>query len=63
MADIVAKAKREGSVTIYSAQAPTNLADLDSKFKAKYGISVTVNRQIDRSTDLVSQMTAEEGVG
>ncbi len=42
-AAIVAKAKKEGSVTIYSAQAPTNLQAMAAKFKEKYGISVTVN--------------------
>jgi iron(III) transport system substrate-binding protein len=58
---VIAKAKQEGSVTIYSAQAPTTLADLASKFKAKYGISVTVNRQVD--SVMVQQITAEQGSG
>ena len=58
---IIAKAKQEGSVTIYSAQAPTTLADLGAKFKAKYGIDVKVNRQVD--SVMVQQITAEQGSG
>jgi len=58
---IIAKAKQEGSVTIYSAQAPASLADLASKFKAKYGIDVKVNRQVD--SVMVQQITAEQGSG
>jgi iron(III) transport system substrate-binding protein len=58
---IIAKAKQEGSVTIYSAQAPTTLADLAAKFKDTYGISVTVNRQVD--SVMVQQITAEQGSG
>jgi iron(III) transport system substrate-binding protein len=58
---LVAQAKREGSVTIYSTQIPTLLADMAAKFKAKYGIAVTVNRQVDNV--LATQVTAEEGTG
>jgi len=58
---IIAKAKQEGSVTIYSAQAPASLADMASKFKAKYGIDVKVNRQVD--SVMVQQITAEQGSG
>ncbi|HEY3183979.1 MAG TPA: extracellular solute-binding protein [Gaiellaceae bacterium] len=58
---LVAKAKQEGSVTIYSVEIPSLLADMAAKFKAKYGISVTVNRQIDNV--LVTQVTAEIGTG
>jgi iron(III) transport system substrate-binding protein len=60
-AQIVAKAKKEGSVTIYSAQAPTNLRAMAAKFKEKYGINVTVNRQID--SVMVSQINSEIGSG
>jgi iron(III) transport system substrate-binding protein len=60
-AQVIAKAKQEGSVTIYSAQAPASLADLAAKFKDKYGISVTVNRQVD--SVMVQQITAEQGSG
>ena len=60
-ASVIAKAKKEGSVTIYSAQAPTSLADLATAFKAKYGIEVKVNRQVD--SVMVQQITAEQGSG
>ena len=56
---VITAAKREGSVTIYSAQAPTTLAALGAAFKAKYGINVTVNRQVD--SVMVQQITAEQG--
>ena len=56
---VIAKAKQGGSVTIYSAQAPTTLAALGAAFKAKYGINVTVNRQVD--SVMVQQVTAEQG--
>jgi iron(III) transport system substrate-binding protein len=58
---LIAKAKAEGTVTIYSVQNPTGLQDLANAFKAKYGISVTVNRNID--SVLLSQINAEEGTG
>src|SRR6266540_4219427 len=58
---LIAKAKQEGSVTIYSIQAPTNLADLAAKFKDKYGINVTVNRKADN--DLLPQINAEISSG
>jgi len=58
---VIAKAKQEGSVTIYSSQAPSSLADFAQKFKDKYGISVTVNRQVD--SVMVQQITAEQGTG
>jgi len=58
---IVAKAKKEGTMTIYSSQNPAYLADFAARVKEKYGISVTVNRQIDAVTG--QQVTAEEGTG
>jgi iron(III) transport system substrate-binding protein len=58
-AKILAAAKREGTVTIYSSQNPIYLADFAKKFQDKYGIKVTVNRQID--SVLVQQLTAEHG--
>jgi iron(III) transport system substrate-binding protein len=58
---LVAKAKAEGAVTFYGTQAPAVLADVAAKFKAKYGITVTVNRQVDNV--LAQQITAEEGTG
>ena len=58
---VVAKAKQEGSVTIYSSQHPVYLQDFANGFKAKYGITVSVNRNVD--TVLVTQITAEHGAG
>jgi iron(III) transport system substrate-binding protein len=58
---IVAKAKQEGSVSIYSSQHPVYLQDFANGFKAKYGITVNVNRNVD--TVLVTQITAEQGAG
>lgn len=60
-AQLVTRAKREGSVAIYSSQSPTSLAELAKAFEAKYGIKVTVNRNIDTVT--VAQVTAEHGSG
>jgi iron(III) transport system substrate-binding protein len=58
---IVAKAKAEGSVTIYTIGAPTGYQALAAKFKELYGINVTVNRQVDNV--LVAQVNAEESTG
>jgi len=55
---LIAKAKSEGTVTIYSVQNPAGLQDLANAFKAKYGISVTVNRNVD--SVLLSQINAEQ---
>src|SRR4051812_13268323 len=55
---LVAQAKAEGKVVIYSVQNPAGLQDLANAFKAKYGISVTVNRNVD--SVLQSQIGAEE---
>ena len=46
-AKIVAQAKNEGAVTLYTSQNPIFLADTIKAFKAKYGITITMNRQID----------------
>ena len=58
---LVAKAKQEGAVTIYSVQAPANLAAVGAAFKQRYGITVTVNRQVDNT--LIAQINAEESTG
>jgi hypothetical protein len=58
---LVAQAKKEGSVTLYTTQNPVLLADMAAKFKDTYGISVTINRNID--SVLATQVTAEEGTG
>lgn len=55
---LVAKAKQEGSVTLYSSQDPGGLQRLADGFKAKYGISVTWARQIDSVSAL--QLNAEQ---
>src|SRR5262245_41885224 len=44
---LIAQAKAEGKVTLYSVQNPAGLQDMANAFKAKYGISVTVNRNVD----------------
>src|SRR6266540_1906219 len=54
-----AAAKKEGSVTLYTSQNPIFLADTAKDFEAKYGIKLTVNRQIDAT--LTQQVNAEEG--
>src|SRR4051812_11045947 len=56
-AKLVAQAKSEGTVTIYSTQIPASLAAFAAAFKAKYGIDVTVNRQADPI--LLTQVNAE----
>jgi iron(III) transport system substrate-binding protein len=56
---LIAQAKAEGAVTLYSVQNPAGLQDLANAFKAKYGITVTVNRNID--SVLLSQINAEKG--
>jgi iron(III) transport system substrate-binding protein len=58
---LVAKAKQEGSVSIYSVHSPTSLANLAAKFKERYGIAVTINRKADN--DLLPQINAEMSSG
>jgi iron(III) transport system substrate-binding protein len=58
---LVTKAKQEGSVTIYSTQIPALINETAQKFKAKYGISVTVNRQVDNT--LISTINADISAG
>src|SRR5213075_1395568 len=60
-AKIVAAAKKEGSVTLYTSQNPIFLADTAKDFEAKYGIKVTINRQIDAT--LAQQVSAEKSAG
>lgn len=57
-AKLVAQAKKEGSVTIYTSQNPITMQVLADNFKKTYGISVTVNRNID--SVLATQIGAEE---
>ncbi len=58
---LIAKAKQEGSVTIYSVENPATLANAAAAFKQLYGITVTVNRQVDNT--LVAQINAEQSTG
>ena len=44
---IVAKAKEEGKVVFYTSQDPTLVKEAGEKFKAKYGITVEVFRDVD----------------
>jgi iron(III) transport system substrate-binding protein len=60
-AALVAKAKQEGSVVVYTTQNPTTFANMAAKFKERYGIDVKINRNIDAV--LASQVTAEFGSG
>ena len=57
-AKIVAAAKQEGSVTLYTSQNPIFLANTVTAFKQKYGITLTVNRNTD--TVLTQQVNAEK---
>jgi iron(III) transport system substrate-binding protein len=58
---IVAKAKDEGKVTIYSSQGLDVLNDLAAKFKDKYGITLEVVRGIDSA--LIPKVEAEASSG
>ena len=58
---LVAQAQSEGSVTIYTVSNPTSYANMAAAFKAKYGITVTVNRNVDNA--IVAQINAEESTG
>ena len=58
---LVAKAKSEGSVTIYTVANPATTAAAAAQFKKIYGIDVTVNRQVDNT--LVAQINAEQSTG
>jgi iron(III) transport system substrate-binding protein len=58
---LIARAKREGEVTLYSSHLPANLQRVAAAFKSKYGITVNINRQID--SVLASQVTTEFGSG
>ena len=58
---IVAKAKDEGKVTMYSSQGLDQLNDLAAKFKAKYGITAEVVRGID--SENVPKVEAEAKTG
>ncbi len=60
--DVVAAAKKEGSVTVYSSQHPRNLALLKKAFEAKYPqITVEFVRGVD--SDLAPKIEAEKQTG
>jgi iron(III) transport system substrate-binding protein len=58
---VVAKAKQEGNVTIYSSQGLDQLNDLGARFEKQYGIKVQVVRGIDG--DLQTKVQAEHDTG
>jgi iron(III) transport system substrate-binding protein len=58
---IVEAAKKEGTVTIYSAQGLDQLNDLAARFKKDYGITVQVVRAI--GSELQTKVDAEFGAG
>jgi iron(III) transport system substrate-binding protein len=60
-AKVVAAAKQEGSVTLYTSQNPLFLADTAKAFQARYGITLTINRNIDAV--LTQQVATEENSG
>jgi len=54
---VIADAKKEGGVTVYSSQGLDQLNKLGKDFEAKYGIPVTVVRAID--SDIQAKVKAE----
>jgi iron(III) transport system substrate-binding protein len=59
--EIVAKAKDEGKVTIYSSQGLDQLNELATKFDEKYGITLEVVRGID--SELIPKVDVETDTG
>jgi iron(III) transport system substrate-binding protein len=58
---VINAAKKEGGVTLYSSQFQDQLNDFAAKFKAKYGITVTVYRGVDADTN--ARIQAEKQTG
>lgn len=58
---VVAAAKEEGAVTLYSSQGAAQLEDFAAGFKDKYGITVEVVRDID--ANLLPKLDAELKTG
>ena len=58
---LVGRAKKEGSVNLYSVQAPANLAALAKAFEAKFKIKVNINRNVDNV--MLAQINAERSTG
>ncbi|MFC6466790.1 extracellular solute-binding protein [Gordonia humi] len=59
--EVVAAAKNEGTVTIYSSQGATQVDDLAAGFQDKYGVKVEVVRDID--ANLLPKIDAELRTG
>ncbi len=58
---VINQAKQEGQVTIYSSQGIDQLNAVAKAFKAKYGITVNVSRNIDATDE--AKMSAEHSSG
>lgn len=58
---VVAAAKDEGTVTIYSSQGVAQLEDFAAGFKEKYGITVEIVRDLD--SNLIPKLDAEVRTG
>ena len=58
---VIADAKKEGSVTIYSSQGLDQLEDLGKRFEDEYGIEVTVVRDIDVTLQTTIDAEAKTG--
>lgn len=58
---LIGKAQQEGSVNLYSVQAPANLAELAKAFEAKFKIKVNINRNVDNV--MLAQVNAERSTG
>lgn len=58
---LVAQAKKEGQVTFYSSQGLDQLNAVAKAFKAKYGITVNVSRNIDATDE--AKISAENSSG
>ena len=61
LADLVAAAQEEGSVTIYSSQGLDQLNALGAAFEEEYGISVEVVRSAD--ADMIARVDTELSTG
>lgn len=59
--ELIAKAKTEGKLTVYTSWFPDSTRSMNAEFKKEYGISVIVNRAND---DVITQqLHADKGVG
>jgi iron(III) transport system substrate-binding protein len=58
---VIDAAKQEGAVTIYSSQGADLLDDLGKRFQEKYGIPVTVSRDVDANIEAKLGADASSG--